>query len=392
MSSEKSKAPAVDVSATAGASADADENTLSQEVIAKYQSAAEIANRALAKVVEAAVEGARIIDLCELGDQTILQGTKSAYAKKKDMRKGIAFPTCVSPDSVICHLSPTSSDAEATPALKASDTVRVELGVHIDGYIAQAAHTFVVGATPDAPVTGLKADVLAAAHYSAEAALRLLKPGKSNWDVTDAIAKVAADFGCTPVQGMMTHQLQRNVLDGNKRIILNPSEKQRKDTESITFEEGEVYALDILISTGDGIPRPLETHRTTIFKKVPQASYSLKAASARNAFGIIRKEFGDMAFSLRQFKQFDLSEAKARLGLQECQNHGLITPYQVYYEKEDKEIAHLIMTVLILPTGPQKVTGAAWVPQVVKSEKSVQNESVKELLQQPIKISAKSKK
>ncbi len=39
------------------------------------------------------------------------------------------------------------------------------------------AHTVVVGSSPSAKITGRKADILLAAHYASEAALRLMKPG-----------------------------------------------------------------------------------------------------------------------------------------------------------------------------------------------------------------------
>ena len=52
-----------------------------------------------------------------------------------------------------------------------------DFGLHIDGFIATAAHTLVVGATKDEPVTGKKADALKAAHYAAEASIRLIQSG-----------------------------------------------------------------------------------------------------------------------------------------------------------------------------------------------------------------------
>ena len=54
-----------------------------------------------------------------------------------------------------------------------------DLGCHVDGYIAVAAHTFVVGASKENKATGRKADVILAAYYAAEAALRHLKPGSN---------------------------------------------------------------------------------------------------------------------------------------------------------------------------------------------------------------------
>ena len=54
-----------------------------------------------------------------------------------------------------------------------------DLGAHIDGFIAVAAHTIVVGASADAKVTGRQADVILAAYWAVQAALRLLKSGNN---------------------------------------------------------------------------------------------------------------------------------------------------------------------------------------------------------------------
>lgn len=51
------------------------------------------------------------------------------------------------------------------------------MGVHVDGYIATAAHTVVVSNNTQEPVTGKTADVIAATYFAYEAALRMLRPG-----------------------------------------------------------------------------------------------------------------------------------------------------------------------------------------------------------------------
>jgi len=50
---------------------------------------------------------------------------------------------------------------------------------------------------------------------------------------------------------MLSCQQTQNVINGKKRIILNPSETQKQDFESATFSEDEVYGIDILISSGE---------------------------------------------------------------------------------------------------------------------------------------------
>ena len=62
--------------------------------------------------------------------------------------------------------------------LKEGDLCKVDLGVHIDGFIAMVAHTIVVGCKE---ASGKKADVLLAAYNSIQAGLRLLKPGNINY-------------------------------------------------------------------------------------------------------------------------------------------------------------------------------------------------------------------
>ena len=57
--------------------------------------------------------------------------------------------------------------------LKDGDVVKLDLGVHVDGYIAVVAHTVILSEAKKSRA----ADALLAAHYCAEAALRLVKPG-----------------------------------------------------------------------------------------------------------------------------------------------------------------------------------------------------------------------
>lgn len=53
----------------------------------------------------------------------------------------------------------------------------IDLGVHIDGYIALVAHTVVVTKDPSNIIEEKKANAIIAAYQAAQAAYRLLKPG-----------------------------------------------------------------------------------------------------------------------------------------------------------------------------------------------------------------------
>lgn len=163
---------------------------------------------------------------------------------------GIAFPTAVSPNNIASHFSPLPGEPESEIALSENDVVKISLGAHIDGFGAILADTIIVGQTGE--VDGRLADVFTAGWLASEAAIRSIKPGAKNWDVTDNVLAVANAFETKPLEDMLSHQQERNVVDGTKRIILNPSEGRKKGVDSIVFEEGEVWGVDVLITTGDG--------------------------------------------------------------------------------------------------------------------------------------------
>ena len=121
---------------------------------------------------------------------------------------GIAFPTAISPNNAVAHLSPIESEPEAGLPLKAGDVVKISLGAHIDGFAGILADTIVVPEkeAEHEVVSGRKADVLMAAWLASEAAIRLVKPGVKNYAVTDAVGKVAEAFGCKPLEGIYPFQ------------------------------------------------------------------------------------------------------------------------------------------------------------------------------------------
>lgn len=329
-------------------------------------------NGILKEVLEKCTDGASVISICEFGDNRLTEETGKVFRKDKEMKKGIAFPTCVSVNNCICHFSPLKSEPDVI--LKDGDIVKVDLGAQIDGFIAVAAHTVVVGASKDKKVTGRKADAILAAHLASEVALRLVKPANDNYNVTDNIQKVAESFGCKPVEGMLSHQLKRHVIDGEKAVILNPSEAHKKEHERCEFDVHEVYAVDVLISTGEGKGKELDT-RTTVYKK-KDIIYQLKMKASRQFLSDVEKRFGLMPFSLRLCED----EKKAKMGVVECVKHDLMLPFSVLYEKEGEFVAQYKFTVLLMPNGPLKITGLPFESELYESDKSLEDEELKTLL------------
>ncbi|KAN0138994.1 Peptidase M24, structural domain containing protein [Lactarius tabidus] len=361
--------------------------------VTKYKAAADIVHAAAKKLIELSVEGASILDLCIEGDKLIEAGTSAVYNKSVKgvkVSKGLAFPACVSVNNCVAHFSPLASDPQSTQKLVKGDVVKVHLGAQIDGFAAITAETIVVGATPESPVTGRRADVLRAAYTAAEVAMRLVRVGNKNWQVTDAVNKVAAAWDCKPVEGMLSCQQTQNVIDGKKRIILNPGEGQKKDFETVTFAEGEVYGIDILVSSGEDGKARLEESRTTIYQRDHTISYQLKMKTARAVFSEVQKKAGQFPFNLRGFED----EKRARMGLQEAVQHGLVKPYDVVYTPPNTFVAAFHFTIALLSGGPSLLTHPpVWYkPELVRTEKELEDEELKELSTRKLRENKKSKK
>jgi curved DNA binding protein len=185
-------------------------------VVTKYKLAAEICSKALAGLIKAAVPGKSTLELCKVGDLLLKAQSDAVYKNKKDendkpIQKGTAFPTCVSLNDCVCHNSPLLSDAEPQ-ILKEGDVCKIDLGCHIDGYLAVAAHTLVVGGGAEGKVTGKAADVCMAALHAAQAACKTIQVGASNQDVTKVIKQIAEAYGVSACQGVLMHQMKRCVV------------------------------------------------------------------------------------------------------------------------------------------------------------------------------------
>ncbi|XP_033729175.1 proliferation-associated protein 2G4-like [Pecten maximus] len=353
-------------------------------VVTKYKMAGDMVNGIIQEVVEKCVEGVSALSVCEFGDGRLLEETNKVFKKDKEMKKGIAFPTCVSVNNCICHFSPLKSDTELL--LKNGDVVKIDLGAHIDGFIAVVAHTLVVGASHENKVDGRRADVIMAAHQAAEACLRLVKPGNDNNKVTESISKVAKAFDCKPVEGMLSHQLKQHVIDGEKAIIQNPTEAQSKEHEKCEFEVYDVFAVDVLVSSGEGKGRELDT-RTTVYKKKDMV-YQLKMKASRQFLSEVDKRFGLMPFTLRLSED----EKKAKMGVVECVKHELMQPFAVLYERDGEFVAQFKYTMVLMPNGPLKLTGMAFDSDLYQTDKTVEDEELKTLLAQSASRKAAKKK
>ncbi|PJF19062.1 DNA-binding protein, 42 kDa [Paramicrosporidium saccamoebae] len=352
------------------------------EVLNKYQAAAELANKALAYALALVSPGASALSICVRTDEELTQLATKVY---RGVSKGISFPCCVSVNNTLCHFSPM--DVESDVQLKEGDLVKVELGAHIDGFPALVASSVVVGATKDKPATGLAADLVHAAHLTAEAALRLIRDGKSSAETAATLKKLTGELNVSFVEGMISHSVSKDRLAHDKMIIVNPSDQQAKMVQPCVFSNYDVFVVDVAISSAEGKVEPNDNLRTNIYCRTGD-TYSLRLKTSRAVVSEASSRFGTMAFHIRQLED----STKARMGLLECTQHGVTNAYEVLEDKKDALTARVMFTTVLLPAGPLKITDYKYDIQTVKPAVAVKSKELLELLDAPVRVTKKDKR
>ena len=227
--------------------------------------------------------------------------------------------------------------------LKAGDTVKIDLGCHIDGYIAVAAHTVVVPESADgtpAAVDPELGNVAVPAYNAMLVPSNTIRAGAKNTEVTEVVQRVASNYGVSPIATVRMHQMKRFVIDGVKEVALKEPtpediEEGEEKVPECTFEQAEVYAIDVAMTTGDGKVRPGDL-RTTAVKRNVEANYRLKMKASRYVLTEVDKKFPTLPFTLRHFGD----ERQAKMGIAECVSHELVNPYPSLHDKADAKGAH----------------------------------------------------
>ena len=381
----------------------------------QYKTAGDIAAKALKKVISLAVPGAKLLDIAEAGDKELSEGCAGVYVKAKKMAKGIAFPTTVSVNNVICNYRPLpialppptpaasddkkDGDAAATAPvvaqqeLKAGDVVKFQLGAHIDGFASIVGETIVVAA--DKQITGKVADLLAAVKVAEEVALRVMKPGATNIEVAKQIENAIKEFeGIRPVEGMQTNLMDKDLIDGKKKIVVAAEPSNRP--EQAKLEADEVYGIDLHVTTSpEGGKAKTGAYNTTIYKKTG-STYLLKMATSRKVFSEIAKKAGAFPFDIGSILPVE-ELPRARMGVQECVAHNLVAPFEVLHDGQAGALtAQVFLTIAVNDKGAIRLSpenpGGWYSADKVKSDKEVKDATLKELLAQPVRQNKKAKR
>ncbi|PKS09986.1 hypothetical protein jhhlp_004610 [Lomentospora prolificans] len=366
------------------------------DTFTKYRTAAEISERVLAKVKELCVPGAKIVEICEKGDQLIEEEVAKVYRGKK-VTKGFSHPCTISPASYVTPYTPLKSDeTEAALELQPGEPVKIQLGAQIDGFGSIVCDTILAGKA-DEEVTGRPADLVLATYYANELLLRLmLPPGVLASGTDEEKAKAAA--AKPPSQSKITSLLEkvvksydcnlwlfdRNEIEGQKKIVLAPSEGTKGEGFPAV---GEVWGVEMGVSLGTGKVKTLE-QRATLHRRTLQ-TYGLKRPTSRKILSEVVKRFGNFPFSLRQLED----ERDAKSGVVECVRSNVFRQYELVGDKDNSPVARLLTTIAITKNGITKL-GAAPPLDVskFKSDKKITDEEILKILEQPIARNTGKKK
>merc|ERR1712187_110730 len=201
-------------------------------------------------------------------------------------------------------------------------------------------------------------------------------------------AKVATEFECKPMQGVLSHQMKKHVIDGNRVIISCETAEEKVD--EFEFEMNEVYCIDVVMSSGEGKGKETEI-RNTVYKRAVETSYMLKTQKARQFITEVNRRFPALPFTLRAIED----EQVARVGVSEAKRHELLEEYPVLKEKDGETVAQFKFTVLLLPGGTKRITGlplGSLEKQAASSCKVTDEEMVKLLATSANPKKAKKKK
>ena len=336
----------------------------------KYRTAGQIASKALDKVVQFTTPGVSVKSLCELGDEFIISEVQTVYSKKT-YNKGIAFPTCIGINNCPGYYSPLDDSIKVSDG----DLVNIELGVHIDGFPATVGYTVVVNTTGE-PLRGQTARLMHAVSEASKEVLSKFKDGVNNKEVTKILRHSASKYNCNLVYvddpymrtpGLYSYQMSKNVIDGknddedgdNVHQMLINREHNNYDfsLRNNDFEENEVYAVDIVMSTGSGKLYPTE-ERVTVFRRNYDEKYSLRLKASKHALSHFK---GPFPTSCRDFM-----DSRLKLGVQECTKHRLLIPYGVFGTEPGHMVAKIKFTVIVKKKKAYLVAGRSSDEQLEK--------------------------
>ena len=248
---------------------------------------------------------------------------ESVEARVRENGADLAFPLNVSLNEDAAHDTAAPGDERV---FAKGDVIKLDLGVQIDGYIADTATTVDLGNN---------ALLLDASREALEAAIRMVRPGVTAGEIGAVIEKEITSRGYRPIANLTGHGLGQYVQHRDPtipNIAINGGS---------VLEEGTAFAIEPFATTGSG--RVGEKTRIEIYSQI--AEKPVRIPSARTAMEKVRERHG-LPFSRRW-----LNDKKMDLALPGLVRSGILHGYPVLADIPGSLVSQHEHTMIVTADG-----------------------------------------
>ena len=260
-------------------------------------------------------------------------------AKIEELNGLCAFPVNICINNIAAHYtSPLKDDALL---IKEGDLVKIDLGVHIEGYIVDTA--FTVNFNEDSSLE----NIIQATEVALDAAKMIAKPKVNTKEIGKKIESIVKGFKFNPIKELGGHQIERWTVHGQKQL------PELGSQGGDIMEEGEVFAIEIFASTGEGSVH--NTQHSYIYELNPYSGrVPLRRKTSKQLLGFINNNYKSLPFAERWLtKKFRLGVA---FGLHELVQQGKLQAHYVLAEKKGVYIAQSEESIMITEEGCIQLT------------------------------------
>ena len=296
-----------------------------EEVFQKYRRAGKITREVREEMRITVREGMPIIDLCEKAESLI---------RKKGGKP--AFPCNVSVNEIAAHYTSPPQDKRTVPE---NSIVKIDIGVHVDGYIADTAVTVCFNPEYD--------DLTNTAEEALKKAVEILRPGLSMSRFGATIQKTIKTRGFKPVSNLTGHLIGRYVIHAGKSLpnVFHVSASRVK--------EGEIYGVEPFTTVAKAAGRVENGEEAHIFRYLKHKS--LKDPYAKRLLNHIRKNFQTLPFTER-WLQGCVPPSSYETAFSGLLSSKALMSYPVFVEASRKPVAQAEHTILVVKDGCKVLT------------------------------------
>ncbi len=288
---------------------------LNEEAVEKLIKAGKIAKEAATLATKLIKPGVRVSEIAV---------TIESYIEKLGGKP--AFPVNIGINYVAAHYTPLYNDPLIIPD---QGVVKIDLGVHVDGYIADTAISIALSPAYEGLVE--------AARTALENALKVIHPGIRAVEIGRVIETSIKSYGFNPIKNLSGHGIDRYIIHSGV-IIPNYGDILARHR----LIEG-VYAIEPFATNGSGFVRELDI--TTIYA-LKQARTKLKNNISK-LYEKIYKDRLTLPFTLRWYVT-SVEEYHIYLELlRYLEKEKLLVKYPVLVEKTNGYVSQFEHTIII---------------------------------------------